>query len=778
MIVMSLMIIARQESVRMQYEHEERQRFQNRTGGRYHVGGSSGAGGSGNHDIGPPPGFSRRCSSVRETNTKKQWSSLTTPEARLAEIEVDLHRSKGQKQSKMSSQFLKAIKQKLGRAARAVSQFVLYTWLPSNTVNSPWLEPMLDVAKEVGKGTKLPSSYEVAEVYLPKEYEAIQKWIGLCVSIMCDGWSGPRRRHLVNFLVYSNRGIVFHKSIDATDVLSRTADYYFGLMDKVVEEIGEQYIVQIITDNEAAMKAASKKLMEKRPHLYWTACAAHCIDLILEDTGEKKNVKATKKVARFIYNYDWVVDYMKNYTDGRDLLRPVITRFATNFITLESLVRYKIGLKNMFNSTEWKATRYARMEGAKEVRDILESKDFWAKAADILKVQEPLVKVLRLVDGDRKPTMGFIYEAMDRAKMAIQNNCRYYTEYWRIIDRRWAIQLHTDLHAAGYFLNSIFQYGGNLSNHREVMDGVRKVIMRLLPDLNEQVEAINQIRHATRRSDEERDDHFNPINLDYIFDEDDPLVEWLQEEEHAILDDVDNSEWLDTGDMQNPQNVDLSKNNSSGGRGLSPSGSGSEDDDGPNGGETQDNIVNRTTYHEEDGGIRHSTQQRRHSVSSGDGGSNRIRRSRPINDIYTDHNLRDQFGQLEVGQDHGRAHHWQQRPIYPYYPPQELQSYFNQPEPPFMGIGYPHRSHQHSYSGSSSYGSNPTVREPSTHGYSEQQSDNSGTTNNFEHCNFTNNFYGYLFGTAGQNSHGDDQFNEEYVDPPVPPRHILALKLY
>lgn len=89
------------------------------------------------------------------------------------------------------------------------------------------------------------------------------------------------------------------------------------------------------------------------------------------------------------------------------------------------------------------------MDGAKEARDIIESKDFWAKAADILKVQEPLVKVLRPVDGDLKPTMGYIYEAMDRAKMAIQKDCRYYAEYWKIIDHRWAFQLHTDLHAAG-----------------------------------------------------------------------------------------------------------------------------------------------------------------------------------------------------------------------------------------------------------------------------------------------------------------------------------------
>lgn len=34
----------------------------------------------------------------------------------------------------------------------------------------------------------------------------------------------------------------------------------------------------------------------------------------------------------------------------------------------------------------------------------------------------PLVKVLRLVDGDLKPIMGYVYEAIDRAKEQIQNN--------------------------------------------------------------------------------------------------------------------------------------------------------------------------------------------------------------------------------------------------------------------------------------------------------------------------------------------------------------------
>ena len=34
----------------------------------------------------------------------------------------------------------------------------------------------------------------------------------------------------------------------------------------------------------------------------------------------------------------------------------------------------------------------------------------------------PLVKVLRLVDGDAKPAMSYINEAMDRSKEQIQKN--------------------------------------------------------------------------------------------------------------------------------------------------------------------------------------------------------------------------------------------------------------------------------------------------------------------------------------------------------------------
>ena len=60
-----------------------------------------------------------------------------------------------------------------------------------------------------------------------------------------------------------------------------------------------------------------------------------------------------------------------------------------------------------------------------------------------LKVSSPLIRVLRLVDGEKKTPMGYIYEAMTRAKDTIvrsfNRNEEKYKEIFKIIDKRWEI---------------------------------------------------------------------------------------------------------------------------------------------------------------------------------------------------------------------------------------------------------------------------------------------------------------------------------------------------
>ena len=79
---------------------------------------------------------------------------------------------------------------------------------------------------------------------------------------------------------------------------------------------------------------------------------------------------------------------------------------------------------------------------------------FWRKVAEILKLAGPLVKVLRLVDGERL-AMGFIYEAMDQEKeqikRAYKDRVAKYGPIWAIIDERWNNQLHHSIHVVGFF---------------------------------------------------------------------------------------------------------------------------------------------------------------------------------------------------------------------------------------------------------------------------------------------------------------------------------------
>ncbi|KAK5770804.1 hypothetical protein PVK06_046959 [Gossypium arboreum] len=63
-----------------------------------------------------------------------------------------------------------------------------------------------------------------------------------------------------------------------------------------------------------------------------------------------KVLDEAKKVTCFIYNHIWTVDLMKKYTQGKQILRPALTRFATHFIQLEEITRQKSGLGEMFNS--------------------------------------------------------------------------------------------------------------------------------------------------------------------------------------------------------------------------------------------------------------------------------------------------------------------------------------------------------------------------------------------------------------------------------------------
>ncbi|XP_047051532.1 uncharacterized protein LOC124656926 [Lolium rigidum] len=90
-------------------------------------------------------------------------------------------------------------------------------------------------------------------------------------------------------------GTYFLESVDAS-IECQDARMIADLLEKRIEGVGKENVVQVVTDNGANYKAAGKILMERIPTLYWSPCACHCSDLMLEDIGKLKAFK--KPIAR------------------------------------------------------------------------------------------------------------------------------------------------------------------------------------------------------------------------------------------------------------------------------------------------------------------------------------------------------------------------------------------------------------------------------------------------------------------------------------------------
>ncbi|KAL0912262.1 hypothetical protein M5K25_018224 [Dendrobium thyrsiflorum] len=162
-------------------------------------------------------------------------------------------------------------------------------------------------------------------------------------------------------------------------------------------------------------------------------------------------------------------------------------RFATSYLTLQSILDVRQPLEAMFTSTQWLNSAWGKKPEGKEVRRHILNDKFWATVTYAILSTRPLVQVLRLVDAEKKPAMGFIYNAMDEAKELIAHNLggeeASYREIWDIIDARWEVQLHRHLHAAAYYLNPQFQYSERKSSNPEVKLGLYHCMERLIPDL-------------------------------------------------------------------------------------------------------------------------------------------------------------------------------------------------------------------------------------------------------------------------------------------------------
>ncbi|OMP06238.1 hypothetical protein COLO4_08254 [Corchorus olitorius] len=207
-------------------------------------------------------------------------------------------------------------------------------------------------------------------------------------------------------------------------------------------------------------------------------------------------------MSKFLYNNASMLDLMKKFTGGQELIRTGITKSVSSFLSLQSMLKQRSRLKHMFNSPEYSTnSSYANKPQSISCIAIVEDNDFWRAVEECVAISEPFLKVLREVSGG-KPAVGSIYELMTRAKESIrtyyimdEGKCKTFLD---IVDRKWRDQLHSPLHSAGAFLNPSIQYNQEIKFLGSIKEDFFKVLEKLLPTPELRRDITNQIFTFTR----------------------------------------------------------------------------------------------------------------------------------------------------------------------------------------------------------------------------------------------------------------------------------------
>ena len=226
---------------------------------------------------------------------------------------------------------------------------------------------------------------------------------------MCDGWTNLTKFSIINFMVYSKGSTIFLKSVDTSDKI-KDNKYIYGLLKDMIKEVGEANVVQIVIDHGSTFVKVGKLRMKKY-NLYWTPCAAHCIDLMFEDISKRATVSQlithACKITNFIHNHGWLVAKMRKVSGG-DIVCLGVTRFAIHRPGKSS--KKRTDLKKIFINNEWASHKLSRSTIGHEVEVLMFDHTYWEKVSKLVSIYEALYTILRIVDFKVVPTMPFVYE--------------------------------------------------------------------------------------------------------------------------------------------------------------------------------------------------------------------------------------------------------------------------------------------------------------------------------------------------------------------------------
>ncbi|KAG5556173.1 hypothetical protein RHGRI_006710 [Rhododendron griersonianum] len=308
------------------------------------------------------------------------------PSTRSSGFVLEGYETKKQRTSGSKSETISPVEKAFDRGKRdqlhaEIARMFYSGGVPFNLARNPYYVSSYQFAANNPLSGYIPPGYNLLRTtLLQQEKTNVERllqpikgtWREKGVSIVSDGWSDSQRRPLINFMAVTEGGPMFLKAVDCS---GDTKDKYFicDLLKDVIEEVGPENVVQVITDNAKNCAGAGLLIEGLYPNIYWTPCVVHTLNLALQ------NICAAKNVENNQVTYDecsWItiiaddVSFIKNYIMNHSmrlaifndfvplkLLSVASTRFASVMVMLKRFKLLKTSLQTMVISPRWNSYR-------------------------------------------------------------------------------------------------------------------------------------------------------------------------------------------------------------------------------------------------------------------------------------------------------------------------------------------------------------------------------------------------------------------------------------
>ena len=177
-----------------------------------------------------------------------------------------------------------------------------------NAADNPQMRKFIEMTRGgtyVAPGRKELAGHLLDTVSDECEGKLRQQLVGKNVILVQDGWSNVQNQPVIGSCLHTGDKSYFVGAVD-TGTNKKTAQCIAQLADEEIKRCEKEYgctVVGYISDNEAKMVAVRKILEELRPGFITLGCAAHYVNLALQEISPKPLIGQIVEVQKYFRNH-------------------------------------------------------------------------------------------------------------------------------------------------------------------------------------------------------------------------------------------------------------------------------------------------------------------------------------------------------------------------------------------------------------------------------------------------------------------------------------------